>query len=149
MKLAKGPRPWSIWAFFCISLLLAVGRYFDGLGTLEFWEEEFARLFPAFIWNRDWTIVTLSAWFTVQLIPILLVFGFASRFARWLILAATLVPMIVLFTDIEYSSTYPRFFELAFIRWAIPILLVALLFLPGANRWFSRPNHEQDDAISS
>lgn len=138
MKTAKGRRPWPIWLFAGIASFLAVRNLIIGLNGLKRSQFEFERMATWFEWDRDWTIVALSAWFTIEMIPILLVVLFASRFARWFISATALVPLAIVLSDLEFASTYPRFISLSVLNAAIPIALAALLFTREANIWFSK-----------
>lgn len=148
MNIVRGERPPSIWLFGVISLYLAIRHLVIGLGSLEYMEGVFERTAPWFPWNEDWTIVTLSAWFTIELIPVGLVFLFASRFARWFVFFTSFIPMVILFLDYEDATTYPSIFALGLFYAGVPIAIATLLFMPGANRWFETERLKKEDEIA-
>ncbi len=137
MTPVKGRRPRSIQLFAISFLGAATCAFFVGLGNLELKQAAFAATFAWDGWNRDWTIVTLSAVLSIALIPVALIYVFASRIARWLVAIFTLIElarlpgMIGAFQAIGGATKWSYF--------AQPVLLtVALvfLFLPTSNRWF-------------
>lgn len=108
---------------------LAIGHLGLGFVDLAARQHAYAALVPGFAWNRDWTIVATSAWFTIELIPAVLVWLCASRFARGFVLAmlALALANLLLRMDAEWA-------DLA--RIGLRAGAVALLYLPAANPWF-------------
>ena len=96
-------------------------------------EELLASLGLGFEWNRDWTIVASSAWFTIELIPILLVWLVASRFARWFITAMAAIKVFLILTNLPMIYVIPGIL----LGQSISLGAVALLFTRSANDWFS------------
>ena len=86
MKLIRGPRPLAIRVFAAAFLAAALLRLVRGLNDLALSETILAVNVPWFAWDRDWTIVALSAEFTIALIPLTWIYLFAAPFARWLVL---------------------------------------------------------------
>ena len=132
MKLVRGPRPLAIRVFAAAFLAAAVLRLVRGLGDPGAAAMTFAVHWPGLAWTRDAAIVALSAEFTIALIPLVWIYLFAARFARWLVLAFGVV-------------------RLAFLDPAVlagPVLLaiaMASLLTPEAARWFARrPLLEED-----
>ena len=82
MTLARGPRPLSIWGACLCFLVAGLWALVAGLGDLADAQTRYAAAFPDIARTRDWTIVALSAEFTIALIPILWIFFVARRFAR-------------------------------------------------------------------
>ncbi len=86
MRVKAGPRPLAIRIFAAAFLAAALLRLVRGLGDLALSQMVFAVHAPWLAWNRDWTIVALSAEFTIALIPLAWIYLFAAPFARWLVL---------------------------------------------------------------
>lgn len=125
MKLARGPRPLAIRVFAAAFLAAAVLRLVRGLGDLAMAQAVFAAHAPWMAWNRDWTIVTLSAEFTIALIPLAWIYLFAASFARWLVLG---------FGALRLAFLDPA----ALVGAVLVAVAMASLLTPGAGRWFAR-----------
>ena len=138
MRIAKGPRPWSILIFAAITSSLAVFRLWDSLADLSAATRELGWAFPFIAWSRDHTIVAVSAWFTIDMIPVLLVLIFAARFARIFISVMSLVPLALLLTNLDFASTYPRFLLPSILIAVLPIALAMLLWTSSSSRYFAR-----------
>lgn len=135
MKFARGPRPLAIRVFAAAFLAAAVLRLVRGLDDLTLSQAVFAAHLPWFAWNRDWTIVTLSAEFTIALIPLAWIYLFAAPFARWLVLG---------FGALRLALLDPA----ALVGAVLVAVAMASLLTPGANRWFARkPAKEEDPAV--
>lgn len=85
MNADRGPRPWPIHAFAAIFLIVGVLGLILGLNDLEFAQARFAEVQPDWTWDRDRTIIALSARASIFLIPILLVWVRGRSPARWVI----------------------------------------------------------------
>ncbi|MEM6474581.1 MAG: hypothetical protein AAF687_00285 [Pseudomonadota bacterium] len=146
MKLAKGPRPWPIWLFTILTIGIALLRLSESLRpiTNQRFPEYNGTMTEA---EADWLIIKSSARFTIDLIPVAWVFLFASRFARWFVTAMAFVPLVIVFSDLEYASTYPRFLWFSLISAATPIMIAGLLFTPKGNRWFRPEDKKASDAF--
>ena len=131
MKLARGPRPLAIRIFAAAFLAAAVLRLVRGLDNLALSEAVFAAHMPWVSWNRDWTIVTLSAEFTIALIPLVWIYLFAAPFARWLVLG---------FGALRLAFLDPA----ALIGAVLVAVAMASLLTPGAARWFARKPAQED-----
>ena len=138
MRLAEGSRPWSIWVFAGATSLIALQDFVAGLLNLERRIIDYQALFPAIEWNHDLAIIWLSSWLTIDLIPVGLVLIFAARFARWFVSVMALFPLVILVTNIDHMSTYPRFLGVNFILALIPLGLAALLWTRSASHWFNQ-----------
>lgn len=135
MKLARGPRPLAIRVFAAAFLAAAVLRLVRGLADLAMAQAVFAAHAPWFAWDRDWTIVTLSAEFTIALIPLAWIYLFAAPFARWLVLG---------FGALRLAFLDPA----ALIGAVLVAVAMASLLTPSANRWFARKSAgEVDPAV--
>lgn len=133
MKLARGPRPFSINLFAAILLALACWNLAAALFDLPAQQELLASLGLGLEWNRDWTIVTSSAWFTIELIPVALVWVAAARFARWFITAMAAIKVVLILTNLPMLYALPGIL----VGQSISLLAVALLFTRGSNDWFA------------
>jgi len=134
MKLARGPRPASIHLFAAVLLTLAIANLATALWDLPA-QENFLRSFGLGLeWNRDWTIITSSAWFTIELIPIALVWLAASRFARGFISVLAAIKLVLLLWNLPVLYALPG---MAFGQ-LVALSAVALLYTRAANHWFAK-----------
>ncbi len=147
MKLAKGPRPWSIYVFAVAFLGAALHDYAFWLHQLPIAQTVYELQFPWSGWNRDWTIVALSATLTIAFIPVVWIFAFASRIARWLVTGFSIIQLldvpqklsIWLSSDVGINPGY-------FANPALITLALICLFLPPSNRWLAK-KLEVDHAV--
>ena len=131
MKLIRGPRPLAIRVFAAAFLAAAVLRLVRGLNDLALSETILAVNVPWFAWDRDWTIVALSAEFTIALIPLTWIYLFAAPFARWLVLG---------FGALRLAMLDP----VALVGPLLVAVAMASLLTAQANRWFAREPEEED-----
>ena len=131
MKLIRGPRPLAIRVFAAAFLAAAVLRLVRGLNDLALSETILAVNIPWFAWDRDWTIITLSAEFTIALIPLTWIYLFAAPFARWLVLG---------FGALRLAMLDPA----ALVGPLLVAVAMASLLTAQANRWFAREPEEED-----
>lgn len=131
MKLVRGPRPLAIRVFAAAFLAAALLRLVRGLNDLALSETVYAVNIPWFAWDRDWTIIALSAEFTIALIPLAWIYIFAAPFARWLVLGFGALRLA--FLD-PAALTGPLLIAIA----------MASLLTPQAARWFAREPEEED-----
>ncbi|MBV7258644.1 hypothetical protein [Erythrobacter crassostreae] len=134
MRIAKGPRPWSINLFAGVLLILACWNLSVALFDLPAQEELLRSLGLGLDWNRDWTIVTSSAWFTIELIPIALVWIAASPFARIFIGCMAGLKALLVLANLPVLYALPGMLA----GQSIALAAVALLFTRGANNWFAK-----------
>jgi hypothetical protein len=133
-----GPRPAAIRWFAALFLLAALLAYGDGLRDLVRTADYLAAYIPGVAFDRDRVIVILSARLSIALIPVALVWFFASNMARWLatIMAAgkllNLPAALVLIMQGEAVAPL----------WLASLLFglaaVASLFTTDARRWFTK-----------
>jgi hypothetical protein len=145
MRWARGPRPWPVWLFAAAFGAAAVLRLVTGLGDLVRAQMGWIIRFPALPWDRDWTIVALSAEFTIALIPIVWIFGFANRYARWLVLGFGAIKLIGLRgLPVTGDDAYPSYL----VEPALVVIAICALLTPAAGRWLA-PKKELDPALFS
>lgn len=139
MKLATGTRPWSI--RIACALLLTMGGWTLWIGLRDLFTAQgiFMERFPWWAWNRDWTIVALSAEFTIALIPIVLIYGFARPIARWLVSVFGGIKIYLLLATVaDYWERVDVILTPLVIEAALYLVVIGLLFTPGALRWFGQ-----------
>jgi hypothetical protein len=132
MTRIPGPRPLAIRVFAAAFLAAALLRLVRGLDDLALAETVLAVHIPWFAWDRDWTIVALSAEFTIALIPLAWIYLFAAPFARWLVLGFGTLRLV--FLD-PAALAGPVLFAIA----------MASLLTPQAARWFARQPEPEED----
>ena len=139
MKLAEGPRPWPIRLFaaaFVAQALLTFGWELAHRGDVAAWLLEYGNL-PL---DDDGAIVAVSVRLTIALIPVALVWLFASRFARWMVVIMALGRLAVNLPELiaalsSGGEARPTFL----IAQLLALTGAALLFTPSASRWFAKP----------
>jgi len=135
MKPIRGPRPLAIRVFAAAFLAAALLRLVRGLADLPLTELVYALHFPWFAWNRDWTIVALSAELTIALIPLAWIYVFAAPFARWLVLG--------------FGAVRLAFLDPAALTGALLVAVAMASLLTGqAARWFARTGLSFDPACA-
>lgn len=132
MRLVRGPRPLAIRVFAAAFLAAALLRLVRGLDDLALAEMVYAAHAPWFGWTRDWTIVALSAEFTIALIPLAWIYLFAAPFARWLVLG---------FGAMRLAMLDPAALSGALL---VAIAMASLLTAQAA-RWFARTPDTPED----
>ena len=138
-------RPPVVIAAFAICFLgAATLDLVDGLLDLSNAQRRYELLYPHIGWTRDWTIVALSAIFTIACIPVALIVIGRSRIARYLALAASGYAAIA-FTQwaipawMESKSVSPIFG----MRGLLMASAFAFLAAPSASRWFAQDRTAQ------
>jgi hypothetical protein len=138
VKLAEGPRPWPIRLFaaaFVAQTLLSFGWELTHRSDVAAWLLEYGNL-PL---NDDGAIVAISVRLTIALIPVALVWFFASRFARWMVVVMALGRLAWNLPELSAAlssggEATPTFF----IAQVLALIGAALLFAPSASRWFAK-----------
>ena len=126
-------RPWSIHTYALIVLAIGLESYIGALHDLLGWEVTFAERIPQFPWNQDWTIVALSARFTITCIPVAMIWVWRIRFARTLVTLFTVLLLIALIRVIAEGSTPLDALSIA--KTLALGTACALLFTRSASRW--------------
>lgn len=134
------PRPASITTFAIAFLVAAVLSCIDGLVRIP------VRLQSqnALPWlSRDVLIVWHSAWLSIALIPVTMVWLSAARFARWMvsIMALAKLPGLLMALPLLVRMQPLWLASLLF-----GLFAAALLFTPASNRWFALKG-EADPAV--
>lgn len=128
-------RPKSITAFAILFTAAAVLSLVDGLVRLP---ETLAAAQKLYAWvSRDTMIVWHSAWLTIALIPVAMVWLSAIRFARWLVSIGALLRLAGLLTGWKLLPGLVIAQPIWAAAWALSLIAVALLFTPASNRWFA------------
>ena len=138
MNMAKGPRPWSIWSACALFLALATWRLVAGLTDIGLAQFGLSASYPSFDWDRDTTIVALSAEYTIALIPIFWILLVARPFARWMVTAFGIWKIIpLLISNFEYFRVHLWFELNPLVELFALVLSIVLLFTQSANNWFT------------
>ena len=142
MKLVSGARPLPIRLF---------AAAFAAQALLSFWWEITNRVAVAATLLKsgglplddDGTIVAISVRLTIALIPIALVWFFASRFARWVVLAIALGRLAINLPDTvaDFQTGVPLRPEFV-AGGLLAMIAAALLFTPAARRWFAKDKRD-------
>ena len=146
MRLAKGPRPWTIWAFAIGFIALGLIDYVTAIASLEEALETLRLSAAGIDWNQDLLIVWYSALLSIVLIPVIAIWLFASRTARWIVTAMSAISLLNVLLSIVFLLTSGRFEGWSFTMSFLSLLCVALLFAPASNRWLRK--EEMSDAAT-
>lgn len=147
MRLAQGPRPWSITLFALLFAGAAAVTLASSLMHLDRQVALLARDWPA-IATRDGAIILASARCTISLIPVALIWLLASRAARWLVLAMSLAKLVARPQALADSSANGASILVIAAPLIVSLIGVALLFTPGAAQWL-RPKGSRDATVFS
>jgi hypothetical protein len=130
-------RPVSITVFGVLFLASALVIYAEHMLDLSGEQRVLQRIYPWFTWSRDAVIVWFSAWLSIALIPIAMVWLSAVRFARWLV---TIVAGVKLLGLVVLGANEPRNLfilpTISLVSLLLQVAAVALLFTPASHRWF-------------
>lgn len=127
-------RPTSITAFAILFAAAAVLGLIDGLVRLTEILAAGQKLYP---WvTRDMVIVWHSAWLTIALIPVAMVWLSAIRLARWLVSIAALLKLAGLLAGWRVLPRVVMEQPVWAASWGLSLVAVAVLFTPASNRWF-------------
>ena len=148
MTPCKGPRPWSIHLFAAIFTGLGLFELTRGLTNLDTQMTQFSMMIPWLDWDKDWTIVALSARFTIVLIPVVAVWGYANPLARLLVTLVAILGVPGLLLQVHALSTDGSTAVAPLVTTAIMYAAIATLFMPSAGRWF-RLKGESEAAVFS
>lgn len=128
-------RPASITGFAILFAAAAVLSLVDGLVRLPETLAAAQKLYP---WvTTDTMIVWHSAWLTIALIPVAMVWLGAIRLARWLVSIGALLRLAGLRAGWELLPGLVIAQPIWAAAWALSLVAVALLFTPASNRWFA------------
>jgi hypothetical protein len=131
-------RPLSINIFAAAFFSAAVVLYLKDMSDLPDRQALMQRMYPALTWSRDAVIVWLSAWLSIALIPIAMVWLSAVRFARWMVALFTLAKLaIVLMAAGQPAALALLLQPIALAALLLNLLATAMLFTPASNRWFA------------
>jgi hypothetical protein len=140
-------RPASITLFAALFFTSALLAFAEALWSLSDQQVQLQKAYPAFTWTRDAVIVWQSAWLSIALIPIAMVWLSAVRFARWMVTIMAAPKLLGLAMIAAQGWGLIASLSLAWLASSLlgPIA-VALLFTPASNRWFAHKG-EDDPAV--
>jgi len=136
MRLAKGPRPWSIRAFAFLFMAQAVIVFADTFVEPGWLLERLSANFPGFTFDQDAIIVLASARLTIFAIPVALVWWRASRMARLLVTVFAAIRLYWLPGAIDFALSGGSLYNAWLLATALCVAAVALLYTEGARSWF-------------
>ena len=136
-------RPTSISIFAIAFLGAAVLSCIDGLVRIPVQLKS-----PnTFAWlSRDVLIVWHSAWLSIALIPVAMVWLSAIRFARWMVSIMAFAKLAGLLVLVPALPMLVRMQPLWLASLPLGLLAVAFLFTSASNRWFAHKG-EIDPAV--
>lgn len=138
-------RPANITLFALFFLGAALVSFMSGLLNIP-GQQRLLQVYVADVpWSRDAAIVWLSAWLSIALIPIGMVWLSAVRFARWMV--TVMAAPKLFFVAIMATKGLKMIAALPFATASalLTMLAVAMLFTPASNRWFARK--VEDDSV--
>lgn len=138
MKWKSEPRPLSIRVFSAAFLAAALVRLLQGLNDLSGARAWLSYYQPELAQSDDVLIVMLSAEFTIALIPVIWIYGFAASFARWLVLgfgAAKLLAFGIPFA--VWMTSGGAGFAPPVTAPALTVIALIALLTPSADRWLN------------
>ncbi len=139
-------RPLSINMFAAAFLAAALIAFLDGLWDIPAMQTLLRGSLRGIAWSRDAVIVTLSARFSIVLIPIALVWLRASNFARWMVTVLALGKLIIAPDGIAAMANGGAVDTAWLTALALSLLAAVMLFTPASNRWFAQ-KQEVDSAV--
>lgn len=139
-------RPLTINVFAAAFLAAAVIALVDGLTDIPAVQALLAANMPDIAWSRDAVIVTLSARFSIALIPIAMVWLSAVNFARWMVTVMALGKLFSLPEGLALVADGGAIDTAWLTSLVLGLLAVAMLFTPASNRWFAQ-KQEADPAV--
>jgi hypothetical protein len=142
------PRPASITifaiVFFADALIACVG----GLFAIPARQTYLQTLIPIIPWSPDAVIVWQSAWFSIALIPIGMIWLSAVRFARWLVTIMAVPKLLGLVFLLSRVWDQVGAYTLGGLTTSLLApFAVVMLFTPASNRWFAQRGAVGDPAI--
>ena len=138
MTWRPGPRPWAITAFAAAFAFTAIIALAQALGSLDEFTERLRDTASFIEWDRDRAIIFASARFTIVLIPIIAVWGFASHIARVLVTFMT-IPSLTTIASLLFTMAMGETVNIALLGNALlRVGAVALLYTKWAAPWFAK-----------
>lgn len=121
-------RPPAIHAFAVLFAAQALIAFAAAITDLPRTQALYAATFPALAVDRDFAIIATSARASIALIPVALVWWRGARFARWLVPAMVTLRLVLARPDMP---------AVEWLTLVLALAAAALLFTPGARRWFA------------
>ncbi len=141
MKWRKGTRPWTISLFAIAFLTAALVNLIGGLSNWQLSMLRYAQWMPWIEWDADRAMIGVFSEFTIALIPVAWIFGFASRIALGLLTVFTLVKllnlpnMITVFQSVGGAGSWTYFMDPALLA-----IAMICLYLPPSRHWLANPS---------
>jgi hypothetical protein len=136
-------RPASITIFAVVFLAAALLTYIDGLVRIPVALKSQSSLLGL---GRDGLIVWHSAWLSIALIPVAMVWLSAIRFARWMLCIMAVFKLAGFLMMLPAFGLIVRMQPLLLVALPLGVFAVALLFTPASHHWFEHKG-EVDPAV--
>lgn len=131
-------RPFSINIFAAAFFSAALVLFLKDMSDIPDRQVLMQKMYPALEWSRDAVIVWLSAWLSIALIPIAMVWLSAVRFARWMVTLFTLAKLGIVLVAAGGPMPLALFVQPIWLAaLLLNVLATAMLFTPASNRWFA------------
>lgn len=137
MKIAQGPRPWSIRLFAFIICALGLSDLIIGLSDIDTQIAALTYDLPSIPWSRDLAIVWISALFTIVLIPVAAIWFRASKIARALVTIAAIPSLVAVLAFAHLAITSNEYGWLVLFNAVMILVAVASLYTNSASTWFN------------
>lgn len=148
MRIARGPRPWTIWAFTVSILVLAAFKLGFSLADLPLIQIKYELQFPWIEWDRNLSIVASFTELTIALIPLVWITLFAARFARWFILCFGIWTMLSALASLWGGLFFGDRVLLRAVEPALIATTLCFLFLPATSRWLAGMKYGDDETFA-
>lgn len=145
MKRITGPRPLSITLFAIALLLVALAGLAEGLSDIEGAALRLSLTLPWIGWDRGATVFAIFTEFFIALIPLLWIYFFAVRGARWVVLGFGLIKLLFAIRPLLATLQFGAFEPLLLLEPVLLAIALVMLFTPSASRWL-RSRKEVDPA---
>ncbi len=147
MKVRRGERPLAIKLFAVALLLVALAGAAEGLSDLGGAALRLSLSAPWIAWDRDAVIVAIFSEASIALIPLVWIYVFAARGARWMVLGFGLIKLLLAIRPLIAAVRFDTLDAIAFIEPALICFALVMLFTPGASRWMRRSDKEVGSAV--
>ncbi len=136
MRFARGPRPWPIRWFTLAFIAQAALAFVHQMGRLCDMQAMFVAAVPGWHFDRDLTIVALSARLSIAFIPVALVWFLANPWARWLVLFLMLGRLATVPGTLTALGPDEAVAPLWVVSLVLAVIATGLLFTRRSMRWF-------------
>ena len=138
MKWHGGPRPVTIQLFAASFVAYALLGLVTGLVDLQAAAMALSGWLGPLARSADAVIVALFTEFTIALIPVLWIYGLASRVARWIVTVFALYKLLG-YRSLALTAFVETPQPTAYLEPALIVFALAMLFTPSAGAYLNAP----------